>query len=90
MRRNSFKEKGKIDTIEWLNKLTVTFDFESWRDFLKINKNDLEITFKQGINCGILSILKNHLQDGTKEYPIKAFEHSSNTLYIYKNKTWNI
>lgn len=89
LRRYTDKVKRNINVVEWLNSNYTPLEFSSWRDLIAIKRNDLDFIFTNGLSSGITQILKNNLSS-ENENPIKSFEHKNNTLFVYKDKTWNI
>lgn len=89
LRRYTDKVKRNINVVEWLNSNYIPLEFSSWRDLIAIKRNELDFIFTNGLSSGITQILKNNLSS-ENENPIKSFEHKNNTLFVYKDKTWNI
>lgn len=88
LRRYTDKVKRNINVIEWLNSNSTPIEFSSWRDLIKIKRNELEFIFSNGLFAGIINIFKNNLSN-EQENPIKSFEHKKNTLFVYKNNLWD-
>lgn len=89
LKQNSFKDKGSSNLFQRLEEIQITFDFESWRDSLKANEDDLQEACQLGITHGVLSILKRNILCFDGEIPIRAFDESPGCFYIYQDKTWN-
>ena len=89
LRRYTDKVKRNINVVECLNSNYIPLEFSSWRDLIAIKRNELDFIFTNGLSSGITQILKNNLSS-ENENPIKSFEHKNNTLFVYKDKTWNI
>ena len=83
LKQNSFKDKGSSNLFQRLEEIQITLDFESWRDLLKANENDLQEACKSGITHGLLSILKRNILCFEGEVPIRVFDESPGCFYIY-------
>tara|TARA_B000000609_G_C24158852_1_gene342341 strand:- start:504 stop:1196 length:693 start_codon:yes stop_codon:yes gene_type:complete len=88
LKQISFRDSGTTTVFQKLESISMTFDFESWRDLIKIKEKDLTETFQHGITHGILSILKASILEFEGEVPIRAFDESPDSIYIYQNSTW--
>lgn len=88
LRRYTDRVKRNINVIEWLNSNSSPIEYSSWRDLIKIKRNELEYIFSNGLFHGIINIFKNNLSND-QENPIKSFEHKKNTLFVYKNGLWD-
>lgn len=89
LKQNSFRDLKTTTVFQRLESISMSFDFESWRDLIKIQNTDLTETFHHGITHGILSILKSSILEFDGEVPIRAFDESPDCFYIYADSTWS-
>jgi hypothetical protein len=61
LRKYTDRVKRNIDVIEWLNSNSSPSEFNSWRDLIDVNREELDYIFKCGMVAGIVNILKNNL-----------------------------
>ncbi len=96
--------KNKINILDHLNanSINLEFDFTDYMNSVNITEAELEIIFKKDYVDGILDIITNYIINikdlknkninNNFVFPIKAFSHKDNTLFIYSKikNSWEV
>jgi len=82
----TYKEKKKVNVIEWLNKNRKSnLYIERFIKGINIGEGELKMVYDMGIVEGIINILESKMGD---EKPIMCFESRSYVLYVRDEKGW--
>ena len=83
----SYKEKRKIDVLDWLNKNRESVTFERFISGIELCNKELEIIYEVGIIDGIIEIINQKLKQ-MNEKPLICFERKSYNLYVKDINGW--
>jgi len=83
-----YKEKKKINVLEWLNKNRMnSITYSRFLDNIEIGEYELETIYEYGIIEGITKLLKENL-NLMEEKPIICFEMKSYMVYVKCEEGW--
>jgi len=87
-----YKKRPKIDILDWLN-TNYNEDhktFNEWKKSWSVTDDQMEYLLKYKYVEGVFNILKENLEPGEENYPIRSFKKQKNLMYIYDERGWRL